>query len=1083
MGFFDTLNKARTQVYVISFVCFLCPGMFNALNSLPTAGPSAQVVKDKQNAALYLCFAIMGLLAGVLGSLAAGAAAGSYDYNEKGGKQRMLAAERKSNRADSPDSTDANATKKSSNAGKDGSIGAKDEKEAEEEQADRDENEVADTESLYSTISQVDDETILERCLQELLQASESMSIDRARLFFLQNIAVMIPYKMIDKHLITAAHMSLSPSQRERLNHMALSTPVLLAKLFLASKMRSQFSVFVLFVSILLLCIETNPVLDVHTLSTIFWIECCCMSVFVYEIIVQRICIQTRLWQAVRNVSSPYVDHIFMLFEVIYESITMRPTSTVDSLKQHIVTVNDDESQLDDNKIKYKYLDTDENRWLWLIIDVLATLPFFVELGIRAFETVQIGGDFTTFLIKMYSWSEARVEIQFLRLFRVVRLFKAGQKSEKVSSYMAREQFNHKVQLRIIIRAILNATDVAETVTTVGFGDIYPKTGIGRLVMAIVMFLSFFVIAFPLCMITMEYTHYARLFTEKRRGHEVDARILRERLLASSVSRSSEERENPTAVKNPESVNQAVTATVEEQPIIEPREEQEMTQSDSTKPKLIITLTEDPIPVSEPETTPLKTPIPDSEPITTKRQFHAPGRSFSSPDFDMTKANSLFSDLDTELDIESDTASIQPHKAGHTEKKVAVVSSKSSLIGSMLFQRVFAAAAFFAAAVLAGKNEPPAGKVILGIWMDGTSGKVSGNDTSARVADRLGYNPGSYQIWQMMPPYVEDPEFLPLLNADGTSNFDGVINEGTDASIFWTIYPRGFNVTDQDMTNVLNQGRRLIDTTGRKLFIRLGPEMNGDWFSYGGKPTQFVALWQRFYTLMQTITPDAALVWAPNYDGCCSNTPYAPYWPGADYVDWVGISMYWKGFFVDWPWHVNKVPPPDYAQQVIDTGSEGGPVSLYNEYAVKYNKPFCIAETGAAWGRAFQSDTGVVSAMDPGPGQVAIQMGFWNGFLFNATFYKQYPLVKMIHAFEIYKVEDGVQRDYRATFEPTLTPFKAGLAKMDALGLMAWAKDISQPATATKGAAATGTPVVTTKSAGFSVGGTFAALMAVLALV
>ncbi|ORY50991.1 voltage-gated potassium channel [Rhizoclosmatium globosum] len=649
----------------------------------------------------------------VLGSLAAGAAAGSCDYNEKGGKQRMLGAQRKSNRADSPDSTDANATKKSSNAGKDGSIGAKDEKETEEEQADRDENEVADTESLYSTISQVDDETILERCLQELLQASESMSIDRARLFFLQNIAVMIPYKMIDKHLITAAHMSLSPSQRERLNHMALSTPVLLAKLFLASKMRSQFSVFVLFVAILLLCIETNPVLEVHTLSTIFWIECCCMSVFVYEIIVQRICIQTRLWQAVRNVSSPYVAHIFMLFEVIYESINMRPTSTTDSAKQHIVTVGDDESQLDDNKIKYKYLDTDENRWLWLIIDVLATLPFFVELGIRAVETVQIGGDFTTFLVKLYSWSEARVEIQFLRLFRVVRLFKVGQKSEK---------------LRIIIRAILNATDgiwllfmtlplfviffafllfyaeksgsyiqngvwyyihdnstsgyqtiydslwsVAETVTTVGFGDIYPKTGIGRLVMAIVMFLSFFVIAFPLCMITMEYTHYARLFTEKRRGHEVDARILRERLLASSVSRSSEERENPTAVKNPESVNQeAVTATVQEKPIIEPREEQEMTQSDCAKPKLIITLTEDPIPVSEPETTPLKTPIPDSEPITTKRQFHAPGRSFSSPDFDMTKANSLFSDLDTELDIESDTASIQPHKAGHTESLLSV---------------------------------------------------------------------------------------------------------------------------------------------------------------------------------------------------------------------------------------------------------------------------------------------------------------------------------------------------------------------------------------------------------------------------
>ncbi|KAJ3031492.1 UNVERIFIED_CONTAM: hypothetical protein HDU68_003432 [Siphonaria sp. JEL0065] len=69
MGFFDTLNQARTQVYVIAFVCFLCPGMFNALNALPTAGATAEQVKNQQNAALYLCFAIMGLLAGGLNNI------------------------------------------------------------------------------------------------------------------------------------------------------------------------------------------------------------------------------------------------------------------------------------------------------------------------------------------------------------------------------------------------------------------------------------------------------------------------------------------------------------------------------------------------------------------------------------------------------------------------------------------------------------------------------------------------------------------------------------------------------------------------------------------------------------------------------------------------------------------------------------------------------------------------------------------------------------------------------------------------------------------------------------------------------
>ncbi|KAJ3076601.1 hypothetical protein HDU98_002121 [Podochytrium sp. JEL0797] len=67
--FFKTLNHARNQIYVIAFVCFLCPGMWNALNSLPTANPLAETVKAQQNAALYICFAVMGLLAGGLNNI------------------------------------------------------------------------------------------------------------------------------------------------------------------------------------------------------------------------------------------------------------------------------------------------------------------------------------------------------------------------------------------------------------------------------------------------------------------------------------------------------------------------------------------------------------------------------------------------------------------------------------------------------------------------------------------------------------------------------------------------------------------------------------------------------------------------------------------------------------------------------------------------------------------------------------------------------------------------------------------------------------------------------------------------------
>ncbi|KAJ3076058.1 hypothetical protein HDU98_005750 [Podochytrium sp. JEL0797] len=68
MGIFASLNHARTQLLVVSFVCFLCPGMFNALNSLSTETLATQL-KYEQNAAVYACFAIMGVIAGGLNNL------------------------------------------------------------------------------------------------------------------------------------------------------------------------------------------------------------------------------------------------------------------------------------------------------------------------------------------------------------------------------------------------------------------------------------------------------------------------------------------------------------------------------------------------------------------------------------------------------------------------------------------------------------------------------------------------------------------------------------------------------------------------------------------------------------------------------------------------------------------------------------------------------------------------------------------------------------------------------------------------------------------------------------------------------
>lgn len=52
------------QLCLVSFVCFLCPGMFNAVSGLGGAGQVKTDDVSNANTALYSCFAVVGFFAG-----------------------------------------------------------------------------------------------------------------------------------------------------------------------------------------------------------------------------------------------------------------------------------------------------------------------------------------------------------------------------------------------------------------------------------------------------------------------------------------------------------------------------------------------------------------------------------------------------------------------------------------------------------------------------------------------------------------------------------------------------------------------------------------------------------------------------------------------------------------------------------------------------------------------------------------------------------------------------------------------------------------------------------------------------------
>jgi hypothetical protein len=83
---------------------------------------------------------------------------------------------------------------------------------------------------------------------------------------------------------------------------------------------------------------------------------------------------------------------------------------------------------------------------------------------------------------------------------------------------------------------------------------------------------------------------------------------------------------------------------------------------------------------------------------------------------------------------------------------------------------------------------------------------------------------------------------------------------------------------------------------GHAVVIGFGHEMNGPWYpwGYGHVPAStFVAAWRHIVSLFRAQGADnVTWLWTVNQDRSGTG-PVASWWPGADYVTWVGIDGYY----------------------------------------------------------------------------------------------------------------------------------------------------------------------------------------------
>jgi len=362
--------------------------------------------------------------------------------------------------------------------------------------------------------------------------------------------------------------------------------------------------------------------------------------------------------------------------------------------------------------------------------------------------------------------------------------------------------------------------------------------------------------------------------------------------------------------------------------------------------------------------------------------------------------------------------------------------------------------------------EPPGSQVLMGSWIDTQQGY---EDTPELTNERIGRLLPVYQIAQEIPL----PAYDWVTGAGGPAPERLIEESASTAAVFLTVYPnQGFDVVlDEDLVNLGNQINDYMKLHNRTCFLRYAPEMQGTWNEYGFQPAAFVTQWQRAYNAIKAIAPDVIMVWAPNTaqsypygeslsdssltqadinaldtngDGTLTiaDDAFEPYYPGDDYVDWIGLSLYYKG--PDTTSNINVVQPDGYCGQVIDglNPNDGQAITpFYSTYCEqKPDKACMFAESGAAFH---------VNNSATGASQLALQQAWIDGCITNSSLYDTYPRLKLNMHFEYEKMEYDGQipdlRDYRVTNDSqVLEYFRGEIASIEDT-YFSWAQTSAVP--------------------------------------
>jgi hypothetical protein len=195
-------------------------------------------------------------------------------------------------------------------------------------------------------------------------------------------------------------------------------------------------------------------------------------------------------------------------------------------------------------------------------------------------------------------------------------------------------------------------------------------------------------------------------------------------------------------------------------------------------------------------------------------------------------------------------------------------------------------------AVPAAANATASPPVALGAWEAGAPEWMSLLDDHAARVERSPAMLMWYQDW--LGPLAD------------VSKLEQVASRGAVPMITWepwdhsagTQQPRYSlkKIARGDFDSYIGSSANTVAAWGKPLFLRLGHEMNGDWYPWGhdvngNSPADFVAAWRHVVGIFRERgASNVRWVWSPNVD--YGGATFTEYFPGDAWVDWAALDGY-----------------------------------------------------------------------------------------------------------------------------------------------------------------------------------------------